>query len=867
MGQIASIALLVLPWWVSRLFLLKSYHPLGFMQDALLASLVCIIPFAPIKVACGALLTLFIVLDGAIYRAMGMRFEVPFLSFMFGLHHFWASAKEYLWYVPLILALTAGAALSLMSLPQSLFYPIVLIGLYIPKKAFYKASNLVFLWASYFFKRRVGEIDTNLIEKHFTPKAEKMVFVSTQYPLLKQTVGFQGKKAFDVRVESDEKPHVIFLLMESFRSKDLHHAPNFNRLSKEGIFFPNFYANSVKTSRALTSVLFGVPSDVSGRDLSNEMDYPLISVGDVFKESGYETGYFHNGPLEFENQLQICANHGFNKIIGKNEIFSKYPQAAMTSWGVPDEFLMQYTLEHLKHATAAQFLTLFTMTNHHPWIQPPGFIPPEFGDIHKTYQRYLSTYTYSDWALGEFVRLLKETGLSKNVVLFVMGDHGQPMGEHEVNFIQQRALYEENIHVPLLILADGRVDPALDTRLASHIDLFPTAMDIAGVSGLNHAVGSSLVREFKRDQVFFHNPFVFGYFGTRKKDEKLIYTRSTENIEHYNLKSDPLEKNNGFPNHNQKLLHEINSYEKTFEEIYGKKRFCPPKLSNHSCSLKGVMKALEYSGILVEADLSEEVGLRDDMVLKLVKKHPEIVRLKLQNNATISDQIFSIPLENLNHLDISHCLLLTDQGINQALQAYPQLSDLYMCGLGSTGATLFEGDDELPLISFIRLKDTYIGDKELLSIGKRCTHLSKVQLSLKKLTAEGLVAFAKVASEIEELYLFDCDKINDKVILSFRELLPKLNYLTMDDCYQITDHSLEVLTNSKLKNLILKRAHMITDDGMKHLARAPLRLLSLEGCQGVTSKGTDFVMKNTSCLKILTIDTSIMMSKYSAYDL
>lgn len=868
MVEIGSFLALLVPWWVCRIFVLKGCHPLGFIQDLLIASLVLAIPIDLLRIGTGTLLTFLVVFDSAIYKALGLRFEAPFFSFIFDLPHYWDSAKANLKYVPLMALAVGGTLLGLLFAPKGHFYLISLFGLYLPKKTFYHSSHIVFLLLSFPFKKMGGKCDDFFLQKHFKPMNEKMIGISSKYPLLKETIGFKGPKAFSLTVNPEEKPHIIFLLMESFRSKDLQFAPNFRKLAKEGVYFPNFYANSIKTSRALTSVLFGVPSDVDGRDLSNEIDFPLISIADVMQKNGYQTGYFHNGPLEFENQLQICANHGFETLIGKNEIFSEYKHAAMSGWGVPDEFLMRYTVEYLKKAKKPSFLTLFTMTNHHPWPCPPGYTPPDFGDVSKTYQRFLTTYSYSDWALGQFVDSLKKEGLSKDVILFVLGDHGQPMGEHAVNYIEQKALYEENIHVPLLIYADGRIIPKIDNRLASQLDLFPTAMDIARQKGLNHAVGSSLLREFKRDQLFFHNPFIFGYFGTRKNDEKLIYTNSSNTVEMYNLASDRSEQNNLYPNYDPKLLLDVKTYQSTFKSLYNKRGFCPPRLMERSSSIKGIEKALAYSGFLVEADLSMIMGLKDRDVIDLCKKHQELVKLKLQNNTTITETALSVPLDNLSHLDLSNCLLFTNQGITKILETYTHLSDFYMNALDEiTDQAFLDVKTPCPHLHNIKFKECSIGDKGLLALAKFSPNLINATFSLKHISDTGLIEFAKQIEGIEELYLFDCENVSDAAIEALTKHLPKLNYLVLTDCHSITDVSLEALMDSRVQNLFLKQAPCITDRGLKALAKAPLRILTLQGCTNVSHQGVQYVMENTPCMKILTVDNALMISKHSAYDL
>ena len=53
---------------------------------------------------------------------------------------------------------------------------------------------------------------------------------------------------------------------------------------------------------------------------------------------------------------------------------------------------------------------------------------------------------------------------------------------------------EESVHVPLLILGEGRLQPQIAPELGSHIDLLPTLMDILSLEGFTHSTGKSLMR-------------------------------------------------------------------------------------------------------------------------------------------------------------------------------------------------------------------------------------------------------------------------------------------------------------------------------------------------------------------------------------
>ncbi|MEM7175865.1 MAG: sulfatase-like hydrolase/transferase [Chlamydiota bacterium] len=467
--------------------------------------------------------------------------------------------------------------------------------LFLPKKLAYATDQIVFQhqawqlrkgWQCLFQRKDRGDLDA-LIKKNFMPKNEKVGYLSSEYPLLKYTHRFKGERVFDVTIGDQEKPHIIFLFLESFRSQDVGVlggkygvTPQFDRLANKGVLFSDFYANSVRTSRAVVSSLFGVPSDVDASEVAQRTDTPFIGLPQLLKEAGYAAGYLHNGPIQFENQEAFFKSQDYQTIAGQDDILRMFPEAHANSWGLPDEYLVRYTVDFLeKNRDQPQFLTLFTISNHHPWNMRTGHNPPKLPDqIGRAYGNYLTTFHYTDACLGLLVKELEKRCLNRQVIFFMMGDHGYPMGEHE-NYIEQRYLYEENIRVPLLIYAKDRIhQPQVIKAPASQLDLVPTVMDLLGLHGFNLSVGSSLMRTIDSRLVFFHNPYVFRNFGCREGRYKFIYTHLSHEIELYDLQKDPAEKHNlaaREPSLVGKYLSAVKGYYRAFFRLYGEKRLAP----------------------------------------------------------------------------------------------------------------------------------------------------------------------------------------------------------------------------------------------------------------------------------------------------
>src|SRR5665647_851298 len=135
-------------------------------------------------------------------------------------------------------------------------------------------------------------------------------------------------------------PNVVFVVLESFMSKDMevlgglpNVAVRMNELSKEGILFTNFYANSFRTDRGLVSIFSGYP----GQPNTSIMKYArkaqsLPSIPKSLKKAGYDLQYYYGGDADFTNMRSYLVGAGIVKIISDQN----FPISTRTGkWGAP----------------------------------------------------------------------------------------------------------------------------------------------------------------------------------------------------------------------------------------------------------------------------------------------------------------------------------------------------------------------------------------------------------------------------------------------------------------------------------------------------------------------------------------------------
>lgn len=528
-----------------------------------------------------AIVHIYLLFDCLLYCKTGIRMSPAFLDFLPAAECFSGSA----WELGLGL-LGAGLAAIMVSL-AGVFYlwqrivpglrfslwlaPLLLTsGLLaaasrnaVPPEAGYAADNRILgdeselLAAIFSGSPRLGAADKTAALELLRPQAEHFRPLSPDYPLMKHTDGFFGPKQFEIDVAPGERPHVVFIFLESFRAADVgvlggrHNAsPQFDRLAREGVLFRNFYANGIQTTRAVIASLFGIHPPLTEKSpQESNLHVPLVGVADVLNRRGYTSAYFTGSPLRFERQDAFFANHGYAEVFGDTDIARALPEAKRTSWGYHDEYVMRFAADWLlakDRAKQPAFVTLFTITHHHPWELPDNYVAPAFdsGD-NAEYGHFLRTFHYSDHCLGQFIERLRATGLDRRTIVFILGDHGCAQGEHENTLTLVNALYEENVHIPLLILAPGRLKkPVAIDDIGSQVDLLPTVMDLLGLTGVNHAVGTSLVRRVADRTAYFNNPFALQFLGLRRGEMKYLFTIRSKRSSLFDLSADPQERNN-----------------------------------------------------------------------------------------------------------------------------------------------------------------------------------------------------------------------------------------------------------------------------------------------------------------------------------
>ena len=110
-----------------------------------------------------------------------------------------------------------------------------------------------------------------------------------------------------------------------------------------------------------------------------------------------------------------------------------------------------------------------------------GDIPTERRDMWRAYNNYyLNLVIDKDRTIGHVLDALDDLDLWKDTVVVFTSDHGELAGSHGGLRNKGPVSYEQNVHVPMIVV-DPDVEGGQITRaLTSHIDLLPTLVGLTG---------------------------------------------------------------------------------------------------------------------------------------------------------------------------------------------------------------------------------------------------------------------------------------------------------------------------------------------------------------------------------------------------
>ncbi|MEJ4089252.1 LTA synthase family protein [Galbibacter orientalis] len=397
---------------------------------------------------------------------------------------------------------------------------------------------------SFFAAFRNNELPYNEFYKTI-PKREAFQTVKTSFLSSRNTFENPKKNAiYRTVINTDSiqksiKPNVIFICIESLSGDFLSEFGNKNNitpildsLANKSLFFQNLYATGTRTVRGMEAITLSIPPTPGRSIVKRKNNQGLFTIGEVFKQKGYERNFFYGGDGYFDNMNTYFGGNGFNIVDrGRGFLLDKNITTTRTNieddevtfenaWGVCDMDIYNKVLKEADKAyeTGKPFFDfVMTTSNHKPYTYPEDEIDIPSGTGRN------GAVKYTDYAIGQFIKKAQQKPWFKNTVFVIMSDHcASSAGRWELDV--------KNYHIPALIFNLPNQQPEKINKLASQIDVFPTLFSALHWNYKSNLFGNDIMSMQPQDErAFIGNYRKLGYL----KDNKILILDEQKNANFY----------------------------------------------------------------------------------------------------------------------------------------------------------------------------------------------------------------------------------------------------------------------------------------------------------------------------------------------
>ena len=445
-------------------------------------------------------------------------------------------------------------------------------------------SRLVKQWNRVYIVERFGIIlyQGNDLIQSLTPKINSLFGYDEAAKRFKEFYSKQFEEEHKDNKYTDvlKGMNVIFVHMESIQYtlvdmevNGVEVTPTVNKLSREGMYFNNFYPQiSVGTSSDTEFTLnTSLMPSLSGTVFVGYANRNYVSIPKLLSEQGYYTFSTHANDSTMWNRRVMHPNLGYQELIFKDE-FEYDEKTQRLGLGLNDEdffIQLQSKLEKIETEHEKYMGTIIQLSNHSPFAatkeNPEKYY--DFGriDLTNTYTKidrktgesvevkddylegtklgnYIISAHYGDVTLGHFIDYVKNSDYYNNTVFVLYGDHDARLDKKEYQYyynydVTNGNLYEEgdpeyrdydafqheiNRRTPLIIWTKNEAVlkkiKSTNTNVMGMYDVLPTLGNMMGFED-KFALGHDIF-DIKEDNVVI---FPSGNFVTNK----VYYNNST----------------------------------------------------------------------------------------------------------------------------------------------------------------------------------------------------------------------------------------------------------------------------------------------------------------------------------------------------
>jgi arylsulfatase A-like enzyme len=289
-------------------------------------------------------------------------------------------------------------------------------------------------------------------------------------------------------------------------------SPHLDAFAREAVLFEHVVAQSSWTRPAAASILTGrYPEEHGATSLMDGIRPDVPTAAELLKRAGYVTA-------AFVTNLNVAGRFGFGRGFDEYHYFEErddrdtlYLSAAELNAAVlpwldahhdrPFFLYVHATDPHAPYRPSADEAARFVPATIHPTIgrdapvrellQAPELVTPD--NLTLVSGLYDAEVATADAGFGALRAKLTALGLDGSTVIVFVADHGEEFHEHG-GFDHGRTLYEEVVHVPLVVRLPGAAGGGRRvTTLARQVDLLPTLLALLGLDAPGDLPGVALL--------------------------------------------------------------------------------------------------------------------------------------------------------------------------------------------------------------------------------------------------------------------------------------------------------------------------------------------------------------------------------------
>ena len=288
-------------------------------------------------------------------------------------------------------------------------------------------------------------------------------------------------------IGSENRVNVVLLLLESFSEEYMgcinqggeSYTPFLDSLAQHCAVYRG-RANGKRSIESLPALFLGIPALMDKPYITSTFSQNRVtSLPQILKQHGYQTAFFHgayNGSMNFDGFTKMI---GFDHYYGMDEYDN--PNDFDGTWGIFDEPFLQFGVQQMSAMKAPFFVTLYTISSHHPYPIPEGYK----GRFKKGEIPLLETIGYADNALRRFFESASKAPWFMNTVFIITADHSaQPLSDY----------YRDHAYnVPFFIYYPREDYHGVSDQLFQHIDFAPTLLSFLGMQDTCFSFGHNVL--------------------------------------------------------------------------------------------------------------------------------------------------------------------------------------------------------------------------------------------------------------------------------------------------------------------------------------------------------------------------------------